>query len=225
MKKTKKGKSFLNTGPMRAGKTEGDIRMIDSLTVAGKRVLSFKQATDRRWELSTGQTMGEIVSFNCERRPAYKVVEPEEILEIIAKVGKPLHAISIGEIQFFLEVRIARLISVIKQVTSEGTDVYLSGLDKDFRGVDFELTKQVAAYVDKVTVLTASCQVCRQPATLSQRLIDGKPAYANEEVYEVEGAKERTTYEPRCVDCHIVYHGPVPLPTALSRKEMIQSQR
>ena len=54
----------------------------------------------------------------------------------------------------------------------------------------------VAEFVDK---LQAICQVCGGPGTRTQRLVDGRPASADEPVIKV-GATE--SYEPRCRMCH-----------------------
>ena len=53
-----------------------------------------------------------------------------------------------------------------------------------------------AEYVDK---FQAICAVCGNPATVSQRLIDGEPAYYDDPIVLV-GATE--SYEPRCRKCH-----------------------
>jgi thymidine kinase len=55
-----------------------------------------------------------------------------------------------------------------------------------------------AEFVDK---LSAICNVCGNPATRTQRLIEGKPAHYNDPIVLV-GASE--AYEPRCRHCHDV---------------------
>jgi thymidine kinase len=55
-----------------------------------------------------------------------------------------------------------------------------------------------AEYVDK---LNAICMVCGEPASRTQRLVNGKPAHYNDPIVIV-GASEM--YEARCRRCHEV---------------------
>ena len=57
----------------------------------------------------------------------------------------------------------------------------------------------VSEFVDKIQAI---CSVCGQPATRSQRLINGEPAKYNDPIIQV-GAVE--SYEARCRKCHVVY--------------------
>jgi thymidine kinase len=54
----------------------------------------------------------------------------------------------------------------------------------------------VAEYVEK---LQAICSVCGEPATRTQRLVDGEPAHVDDPTVLV-GAEE--SYEARCRNCH-----------------------
>ena len=54
---------------------------------------------------------------------------------------------------------------------------------------------------DKVLKLTAICSCCGMEATLTQRIIDGKPAYYDDPQIMVGDSDK---YEARCKDCHIV---------------------
>jgi thymidine kinase len=56
----------------------------------------------------------------------------------------------------------------------------------------------MAEQVDK---LTAICSVCGEPATRTQRLLDGHPAPYDSEIVSV-GSSEK--YEARCRKCHAV---------------------
>ena len=71
----------------------------------------------------------------------------------------------------------------------------------DFRGEPFEPMPQLMAVSELVTKLQAVCAVCGAPASRTQRLINGRPAKADDPIIMV-GADE--SYEPRCRAHHIV---------------------
>jgi thymidine kinase len=71
----------------------------------------------------------------------------------------------------------------------------------DFRGEPFGAMPRLLAVAEMVDKLNAICVVCGGPATRTQRLIDGKPAYYEDPVIMV-GASE--VYEARCRTCHQV---------------------
>ena len=71
----------------------------------------------------------------------------------------------------------------------------------DFKGEPFPIVANLLARAEKVDKLTAICVVCGEPATRSQRLINGIPASKDDEIISI-GGKE--SYEPRCRKCHKV---------------------
>jgi thymidine kinase len=75
-----------------------------------------------------------------------------------------------------------------------GKRVIVAGLDLDFRGEPFGPMPALLALADEVLKLTAVCTICGNPATRSQRLINGKPA--TEGPLVLVGGLE--SYEPRC---------------------------
>jgi len=68
-------------------------------------------------------------------------------------------------------------------------------LDTNFRGEPFGPMPELMAKAEIVDKLHAICMVCGEPASRTQRLIDGKPAKYNDPVVIV-GASE--LYEARC---------------------------
>ncbi len=77
----------------------------------------------------------------------------------------------------------------------------VAGLDTDFRGEPFGPMPLLMAQAERVDKLHAICMVCGNPASRTQRLIDGRPAqYADPVV--VVGASE--LYEARCRQHHEV---------------------
>jgi thymidine kinase len=91
----------------------------------------------------------------------------------------------------------ADLPSVVEQLAEEGKQVLVTGLDQDFRGDPFGPMPVLMALADQVTKLTAICMVCGEPATRTQRLIDGQPAPVDSPLIMVGGMGDER-YEARC---------------------------
>ena len=96
---------------------------------------------------------------------------------------------------------VTNIINVANWLADRGLRVICGGLDCDFRGEPFKVMAELLARAESVTKLTAICNVCGQPATRTQRIIDGQPAYEDDPIVLV-GANE--AYEPRCRSCHMV---------------------
>jgi thymidine kinase len=73
--------------------------------------------------------------------------------------------------------------------------VIVAGLDVDFRGEPFGPMPALMAQAEKVDKLQAICMVCGEPASRTQRLVNGHPAHYHDPVVIV-GAAEM--YEARC---------------------------
>lgn len=94
-----------------------------------------------------------------------------------------------------------RSLSAAALTSHRGVRVVLAGLDTDFRGEPFGFVPLLLAAADEVTKLQAICVVCGEPASRTQRLVDGRPALYTDPIVLI-GAGE--TYEARCRRCHEV---------------------
>ncbi|MDY0210704.1 MAG: thymidine kinase [Acholeplasma sp.] len=175
-------------GPMFAGKTEEIIRRIRRLEYAKKNVLVFKPSIDNRYSDS------EIVSHNKTKAKSINVSKAKEILTYI---DEHTDAVVIDEAQFMDN----DIVQVAEQLANRNIRVIVGGLDRDFRGEPFGPMPQLLALAEFVTKLTAICVVSGQPATRTQRLINGKPASYHDPIVLV-GAAE--SYEPRSREHHEV---------------------
>ncbi|NPA31439.1 MAG: thymidine kinase [Chloroflexi bacterium] len=175
-------------GPMFSGKTEELIRRLRRAVIARQKVQVFKPRLDDRYSVD------HVASHNGEQFEAQPVASAEELA---AHVQPDTTVVGIDEAQFFD----AALIPLVQGLAQRGVRVILSGLDMDFRGEPFGIMPALLAQADRVDKLTAICMVCGNPATRSQRLIDGRPAHYDEPVVMV-GAAEM--YEPRCRAHHQV---------------------
>ena len=86
---------------------------------------------------------------------------------------------------------------VVERLAQAGKQVVVTGLDRDFRGIPFGTMPRLLALADQVTKLTAICMACGEPATRTQRLIDGQPAPADSPLIVIGGMGDET-YEARC---------------------------
>lgn len=176
-------------GCMFAGKTEELIRRINRITYAKKSILVFKPKIDNRYD------EGSVVSHSQKKIKSIVISEPKEIYDHL-KNGLP-YAIAIDEAQFFSE----ELVAVMESLANSGVRVIAAGLDQDFRGEPFGIMPLILSRAEYVTKLNAICQVCGQPATRTQRIIDGKPADYDDPIILVSAAEK---YEARCRHCHQV---------------------
>jgi thymidine kinase len=71
----------------------------------------------------------------------------------------------------------------------------------DFRGEPFGPMPLLLARAEQVDKLQAICVVCGNPASRTQRLINGLPAAYDDPIILVGGSE---SYEARCRKCHRV---------------------
>jgi thymidine kinase len=182
------GKIEVITGCMFSGKSEELIRRLKRARIAKLQVQVFKPSIDTRFSNI------EVVSHTGEKIQAEAV---SSSIEILNKLSSTINVVGIDEAQFY-DVEI---IKVAREISRKGIRVILAGLDMDFRGEPFGPMGNLMAIADEVTKLHAICMVCGEEATMTQRLIDGKPAKYTDPVVLI-GASER--YEARCKLHHYV---------------------
>ena len=182
----KKGTIEVICGPMFAGKTEELIRRVRRLEYAHKNIVLFKPQIDDRYEKSY------IVSHNQNKAMCVSLKDAKEMFDY---VNENTDAVVIDEFQFLGD----DAIDVVLAFQNRGIRVILSGLDRDFRNEPFSNMPKILSYADSVSKLTAICVKCGEPATCTQRIVNGMPALYDEPQVLV-GAKE--AYEARCASCH-----------------------
>jgi len=190
----KEGSIEVITGPMFAGKTEELLRRIKRLEYARKKIILFKPVIDNRY------AENEVVSHNKNKAQSINIQSSDEILK---HVDKTIDVVCIDEVQFLDE----SVVKVIEHLANNGIKVIVSGLDTDFRGEPFSMMPTLLSLAEHVYKLSAICLKCGQPATKTQRIIDGKPAKYFDPIVLI-GAEEN--YEARCRNCHRVYRKPTP---------------
>jgi thymidine kinase len=169
---------------MFSGKTS---RLLDILAAAersGRRVAVAKPIADGRLASPA------IVSHDGTARDAFAFRSPEELLN----AGSNLELVGLDEAQFAQP----GLVSVLNELRSRGTDVASAALDLDFRGEPFQTTSILLAQALRVDRLYATCGICGNVATHTQRLSAGVPAPLTSPTVVIGGAE---LYEPRCERC------------------------
>ena len=175
-------------GCMFAGKTEELIRRINRIKYAKKDIIVFKPIIDDRYDKT------QVVSHSNQRVDSIPIKNAKEVFNYLDKIP---YGVAFDEAQFFDE----ELVVVIDQLADAGVRVIVAGLDQDFRGNPFGIMPILLAKAEYVTKLQGICMVCGAPATRTQRIIDGKPAYDDDPTILVS-AKEK--YECRCRHHHQV---------------------
>jgi thymidine kinase len=170
---------------MFGGKSEELMRRLRRAQIARQNVVVFKPSIDDRYDAT------DVVSHDGTRLSAVAVGTPGEILRLVGDA----EVVGIDEAQFFDE----QIVDVVMQLAGMEKRIVVAGLDNDFKNDPFGPMPRLLCIAEFVTKLQAICQVCGDPATRTQRLIEGLPANRNEPVVKV-GAAE--AYEPRCRSCH-----------------------
>lgn len=212
-------------GPMKSGKSRYLVEKAEALFARQESFLAFKPVLDTRdgsyirsrhqtcrdvqaLAVSSSQEILSQVQLACEQ-PAYfrrdlPQAQPGSLsLQASFRTDVPLKACLIDEV-FLLDSDLIRVLEALREAQ---ISVYMCGLDRDFRGEYFPLKdareqgrsmQDLIEGCDRSLALMARCEVCQQPAALTQRLINGQPAPYNSPTVMI-GDEE---YQPRCREHH-----------------------
>jgi thymidine kinase len=117
--------------------------------------------------------------------------------EIVLSKYIDAEVIGIDEVQFFGD----EIVPVVEKFANMGKRVIVAGLDQDFRGEPFHPMPELMTRAEYVEKFNAICMCCGSPASRTQRLVNGEPAFFDDPIIMV-GASE--SYEARCRKCHVV---------------------
>ncbi len=170
------------TGSMFSGKTDEMIRRLRRATIARQAVQVFKPVIDNRYQVER---------VTSHAGTAFDAVPIEKAAQILDHLKPETTVVAIDEAQFFDE----GLVDIVQTLASRGIRVIVAGLDMDFRGEPFGCMPVLMEIAERVDKLQAICMVCGEPASRTQRLVNGKPARYDDPVVIV-GASEM--YEARC---------------------------
>lgn len=175
-------------GSMFCGKTEELIRRLRRAVIARQKVQVFKPALDQRYDT---------VKVVSHGGAAFDAIPIENSRQILTILDGDTTVVGIDEAQFMDE----NIVHVAQLLAERGVRVIVAGLDMDFRGEPFGSMPTLLALAEHVDKLEAICMQCGEPASRTQRLVNGKPANYHDPVVIV-GAAEM--YEARCRTHHEV---------------------
>jgi thymidine kinase len=178
-------------GSMFSGKTDELIRRLRRATIARQKVQVFKPVIDNRYSVE---------KVTSHAGSAYDAQPIGCSADIPTNMDADTTVVGIDEAQFFDE----GIIEVVHRLADRGIRVIVAGLDTDFRGEPFGVMPTLMAQAERVDKLQAICMVCGEPASRTQRLVNGVPARYDDPVVIV-GASEM--YEARCRQHHEVPRG------------------
>ena len=175
-------------GSMFSGKTDELIRRLRRATIARQKVQVFKPVIDDRYAVE---------KVTSHAGSAYDAIPIQSSIEIPQRLEKDTTVVGIDEAQFFD----GEIVGIVQRLAGHGLRVIVAGLDTDFRGEPFGCMPVLMAVAERVDKLQAICMVCGEPASRTQRLVNGQPARYDDPIVIV-GASEM--YEARCRLHHAV---------------------
>ncbi len=170
---------------MFSGKSEELIRRLRRAEIAGQKALVIKPAVDDRYDV------GNVVSHAGASMRAVTAATSAEVL----RLASGYDAVGLDEVQFFDD----GIVDAITTLVNRGTRVVAGGLAQDFRAQPFGAMPTLLCIAEFVDKLEAVCHRCGGSATLTQRLLDGRPAPFDGETVQI-GALD--SYEARCRACY-----------------------
>ena len=147
-------------GCMFAGKTEELIRRIKTLQYGKKKIKVFKPRIDNRYAID------EIASHSGYKVSCICIDTANDILEHIEDDDE---VVCVDEVQFLGN----EIVLISEALADKGIRVILAGLDRDFRGLTFGPMADLLIHAEFVTKLSAVCNKCGNPATRTQRIVNG----------------------------------------------------
>lgn len=181
-----KGHLFLIIGGMYSGKTTKLINLINQAKDHDIKFQVFKPIIDNRYDKNKINSHNK-VSTECEliensARFSDKIMDDTEI-------------VFIDEIQFID----SGIVQHIENLIDSGKVIVCTGLNLDFKQEAFNVIRDLLPNADYIDKLTSNCYKCNDIATLTQRLIDGKPAGYYDPVVLVGS---ENLYKPVCRSCY-----------------------
>ena len=174
-------------GPMFSGKTTALLEVYKKATLCNKNVMVVNYSHDKRYSAT------QLSTHDLKMIPCIQILKLCELYDIYNKIDRTeilkYDIILINEGQFFEDL----YEWIYYFVDNHNIDIYVCGLDSDFKRNKFGQMIDLIPIADKVTKLTAWCVLCKNktPAIYSHRL-------SNEKEQCIIGS---SNYIPLCRNC------------------------
>ena len=175
-------------GSMFSGKTDELIRRLRRATIARQHVQVFKPAIDVRYAVE---------KVTSHAGTDYAAIPVEKAADIRQRLDKEATVVAIDEAQFFDD----EIIQVVEELAAKQDACHRGRIGYGFSRRTIRSDAVLMARAEHVDKIQAICMVCGEPASRTQRLVNGKPARYDDPVVIV-GAAEM--YEARCRTHHEV---------------------
>lgn len=189
----KKGKLHVITGCMFTEKSYELIETIKALESRGRDYLAFSPIKDVIFSRALDYTV-----------PAHLVNKDQPYLllyHVGGYVGKydAVDTVLIDEVQFYGD----SILPIINTLLDQGINIVAAGLDKTFQNEPFGIMKELLCHAYDITKKHTVCAKCgNDEASVSQRLLNFKPAPLDGPTILLDTSQGEYTYEPRCGDCY-----------------------
>jgi len=176
---TAKGKLLFITGCMYSGKTN---YLLDKYLTMKENNSTFLFKND----FDDAKKGNFVKSRTGLRHPATSIHDLSSVVSHLpSDPPRPSSYVFIDEIQFFAEDDF-KYISLLLQ---RGYNFIVSGLDRDYRGEFFPISKLIDEAADQIEVLYARCHVCNSPA---------RHTYRQESTHDLYVLDDGNNYQARC---------------------------
>jgi thymidine kinase len=171
---------ILYTGPMFSSKTTKLLMEADTRQYRKQKIISFKSRLDNRYS-----QVGEIVTHNFNKLPAFLVHTGDELINVLSK-NEEADVVLIDELFMINGVS-----DVCIELFKKGYTIIASSIDLSFQGEPFKEVQKIMPYCTKIVKCTAVCPVCGDDARYTFK----KETEENKDVIQIGGDE---LYEPRC---------------------------
>jgi thymidine kinase len=176
------GRLTLFVGPMYSVKTSKLIKIYSDAIKCDQNVTVLTHSSEIRYSVDQLSTHDQ-TKISCFKYDKIKTFIQDKQDDI-----SKTHVILIDEAQFFDD-----LLEIKHLVDSLHKNVYIFGLDGDFKRNKFGQILDLIPYCDSIEKLTAICSQCNNPAIFSCRII-------NNDQQVLVGSSE--VYQPMCRNCY-----------------------
>lgn len=111
--------------------------------------------------------------------------------------------IFIDEVQFIVSSNnIDEFMNFIEYCDTKNIDVYLVGLQLDYMNNSFDIIQRVLPYTDKVTILTAKCEICGSDNAVRCVRYNGDALDCDPNSSLILLESDKVVYKSVCKDCY-----------------------